>query len=230
MQSQLRLQGLSTKTTWGRQLDVKAYYLFIKLNPLRVFSHCRGEADKELDAAGLLRPSKPLPAWLHCPSQFIPNFILVFQSYLLSGWLHWGFWKQLWIFTKVSGLQIFAQTVFAWQKMNFRLLKTACVTLSTCLHVPSQNNRCQKMYNLITCCTYIVPGKKKATQLDAVLCLTFFNSSIWHSSGRRTLFAWRLPLCWASQGLSFSILYWTFAIIGVSNIAFPKKKYHLRWR
>ena len=28
-------------------------------------------------------------------------------------------------------------------------------------------------------------------------------------SGRRTLVAWRLPLCWASQGLSFSILNWT---------------------
>merc|ERR1712037_371788 len=33
-----------------------------------------GEADKELNAAGLLRPSKPLPAWLHCPGRLHWDF------------------------------------------------------------------------------------------------------------------------------------------------------------
>ena len=41
--------------------------------------HCRGEADKELNAAGLLRPSKPLPAWLHCPGLFS-----VFKTFSVS--------------------------------------------------------------------------------------------------------------------------------------------------
>ena len=54
------------------------------------------------------------------------------------------------LLTKVSGLQIFpplltkpSQSQF-YAKINCRLLKTACVTQNTCLHVPSPNNRYHK--------------------------------------------------------------------------------------
>ena len=87
-------------------------------------------------------PPNPCPIGYTAQVSF--SFLISVSSsssiFLLSGWLHWGLWKQLGILTKVSGLLIFPRAS-DWQ-LNFRLLRTVCATLSICLHVPSQSSRC----------------------------------------------------------------------------------------
>ena len=82
MTQRQRPWGLFTRRIWGQRRDVKTFFY----NPPNHWNcnnppndrNCRGEADQEFDASRLLRPSKPLPAWLHRPGRLSMLSLLSF--------------------------------------------------------------------------------------------------------------------------------------------------------
>ena len=172
--------GLFTRRIWGQRRDVKTFFY----NPPNHWNcnnppndrNCRGEADQEFDASRLLRPSKPLPAWLHRPGQLSMLSLLsfftgtgvlgIFNLHYVFGWVQ-SYSQDGCIedfennseFSQKYQVSRFVQnsegrvgvggTLYC--KVHLRLPKTACVTRNTCLRAPRQNSRYFKRQNSRLC-------------------------------------------------------------------------------
>ena len=191
MTQRQRPWGLFTRRIWGQRRDVKTLFLYLALffpnhwNCNNPPNDRRGEADQEFDASSLLRPSKPLPNWLHRPGRLSMLSLLSF---------FYGYWRTLCVrlilqWQNVRRVQSYSQdgciedfennsefsqkyqvsrfvqnsegrvgvggTLYC--KVHLRLPKTACVTRNTCLRAPRQNSRYFKRQNSRLCWEHKVP-------------------------------------------------------------------------